>query len=167
MDSLLHLVGLSRRAGRLAAGEEPVRLALQNGAAALVLVAGDAAENSVRRCVRWAEERSVPCCQIPHSKEELGGVLGRTSCAMAAINDLGLAAAAARALTGMDEARYGAMSQALSDRAEETQKAEKVRRARERERRRREAKPWAPPPKASHRSGRKKPGGKTADHGNS
>ncbi len=165
MDSLLHLVGLSRRAGRLAAGEEPVRLALQSGAAALVLAAGDAAENSVRRCVRWAGEQAVPCCQVPHSKEELGAVLGRTSCAMAAINDPGLAAAAARALSGMDQARYGALAEDLSRRAEEQQKAEKACRAKERERLRRQSKPWAPPPNQSPGSGRKKPGGKTARHG--
>lgn len=166
MDSLLHLVGLSRRAGRLAAGEEPVHLALRGGRGMLVLVAGDAAENSCRRAAHWAQEAGVPWCQVPHGKEELGGVLGRNSCALLALTDLGLAAAAARALSAMDQEKYGLLAQDLSQRASTAQAAEKARRAKEKERLRREAKPWAPSgsPKQSA-AGRKRPGGKSARHG--
>lgn len=166
MDNLLHLVGLSRRAGRLAAGEEPVHLALKSGRAALVLVAGDAAENSLRRAARWAEETGVPWCQVPHTKEALGGVLGRSSCALLALTDLGLAAAAARALCAADQ-NYAALAQDLSGRAEKAQSAEKARRAKERERRRKEAKPWAAP-SPSHKkpaAGRTRPDRKPARHG--
>lgn len=166
MDNLLHLVGLSRRAGRLAAGEEPVHLALKSGKAVLVLVAGDAAENSLRRVTHWAEEAGVPWCQIPHTKEELGGVLGCNSCALLSLTDLGLAAAAARALCTGDQ-NYAALAQDLSDRAETVQSAEKARRAKERERRRKEAKPWAAPSGSPQKpaAGRKRPNGKPARHG--
>ena len=49
MNSALHLLGIARKAGRLEIGEEPVAAAVRAGHARLVLVAGDAAENSVRR----------------------------------------------------------------------------------------------------------------------
>ena len=44
--------------------------------------------------------------RVPFTKEELGRALGRTSVAVAAITDIGLAAAAARRLAELDPARY-------------------------------------------------------------
>ena len=45
--------------------------------------------------------------RVPFTKEELGRALGRTSVAVAAITDIGLAAAVARRLAELDPARYG------------------------------------------------------------
>ena len=49
MDSVLHLLGIARKAGRVEVGEEPVGAAARARQAKLILVAGGAAENSDRR----------------------------------------------------------------------------------------------------------------------
>ena len=55
MDSVLHLLGIARKAGRLEVGEEPVGGAARSRQAKLIVVASDAAENSVRRAARFAQ----------------------------------------------------------------------------------------------------------------
>lgn len=87
MDSFLTLLGLARRAGKLAVGEEPVREALQSGQAKTVFLAADAAEHTRRKL----EPRlgSVPLRPIPALKSELGRALGRESCAVCAVTDAG------------------------------------------------------------------------------
>ncbi len=47
--NILSLLGLALRGGRLAVGEEPVALAAKAGQARLLLVASDAAGNTLRR----------------------------------------------------------------------------------------------------------------------
>lgn len=89
MDSLLTLMGLALRAGKLAVGEEPVRLALQEGRARAVYLAADASERTHRKLAPKLGE--VPLCPIASSKAELGRALGRESCAICAVTDKGFA----------------------------------------------------------------------------
>lgn len=103
-DSALSLLGLALRGNNLAVGEEPVAEACKTGRAKLVLTAADAAPNSVERAQRWAQAGAVPWIPAPWTKEELGGALGRSVCAMAALTDRGLAAALAAKLALRDEA---------------------------------------------------------------
>lgn len=110
-DNALTLLGLALRGNNLAVGEEPVAEACKTGRAELVLTAADASGNSVERARRWAESGGVPWLSAPWGKEELGGALGRGSCAMAALSDWGLAVALAKKLAGADS-QY----QALCDR---------------------------------------------------
>ena len=49
MDNIPNLLGLVHRAGKLAIGEEPVAALCHEHKAYLLLLAQDAAENSVRR----------------------------------------------------------------------------------------------------------------------
>ena len=49
MDSIPSLLGLALRAGRLAVGEEPVGAACRGHKAYLLLLASDAADNTIRR----------------------------------------------------------------------------------------------------------------------
>ena len=84
MNSALHLLGIARKAGRVEIGEEPVAAAVRAGHGRLVLVASDAAGNSVRRAARFAESSGAPWVQTPFSKAELGQAVGRASCAMLA-----------------------------------------------------------------------------------
>ena len=51
----MNLIGLAQKAGRLAVGEEPTGAAARARDARLILVAADAAENSVRRVRHFAE----------------------------------------------------------------------------------------------------------------
>lgn len=104
---ILSLLGLALRGGRLTVGEEPAALAAKAGQARLLLTASDASGNTLRRAEHLAEEGRCLHLTLPFSKAELGGALGRGSAAIAALTDLGLAAAAAERLAQWDPERYG------------------------------------------------------------
>ena len=106
-QNVLSLLGLALRGGRLSVGEEPAALAAKAGQARLLLTAADAAGNTLRRAEHLAEEGHCLHLTLPFSKAELGGALGRGSAAIAALTDLGLAAAAAERLALLDPERYG------------------------------------------------------------
>ena len=89
-DSALSLLGLALRGNNLAVGEEPVHEACKTRRAWLVMSADDAAQNSIDRARRWAEESGVPWIRLPWNKETLGNALGRKLCAVAALTDRGL-----------------------------------------------------------------------------
>ena len=89
MDSALHLLGIARKAGRAEVGEEPAGAACRARQARVLLVAADAADNSVRRAARFAEAGQVPWLKTPWDKGTLGGAVGRTACAMLALTDAG------------------------------------------------------------------------------
>ena len=89
MDRFLTLLGLALRAGKLAVGEEPVRLALQEGKARTVFLAQDASDHTRRKLEPKLGE--VPLTPIPATKAELGRALGRESCAICAVTDKGFA----------------------------------------------------------------------------
>ena len=91
-DPILHLLGLAKKAGRLEIGEEPVGAACRARQARLVLVAGDAAPNTRRRCAHFGEAGNVLWLEVPFSKAELGACFSRTSCALLALTDAGFAA---------------------------------------------------------------------------
>lgn len=106
-DRVLSLLGLALRGGRLAAGEEPAALAAKANQARLILAASDASGNALRRAEHLALEGHCLFLVLPHSKAELGGALGRANVALAALTDLGLAAAVAERLALLDPERYG------------------------------------------------------------
>ena len=103
-DNALSLLGLALRGNNLAVGGAPVEEACKTRRAKLVLTAADAAENSAQRARRWAQGGNVPWAQAPWDKETLGRTLGRSTCAMAALTDVGLAAALVRKLPDIDPA---------------------------------------------------------------
>jgi len=133
-NNVLSLLGLALRGGRLAVGEEPAALAAKAGQARLLLTASDAAGNTLRRAEHLAEEGHCLWLVLPFTKAELGGALGRASAAIAALTDLGLAAAVAERLARLDPERYGEMTERLRVKAERAaQRREKT--ARERQQR--------------------------------
>ena len=118
MDNISSLLGLALRAGRLAAGEEPVGAACRGHKAYLLLLASDAADNTIRRAHHFAQTgTNTICLTIPMTKEELGGCLGRASCAMLAVTDVGFAAALAEKLAHADETAFGPARDALTPKA--------------------------------------------------
>ena len=114
-DNALSLLGLALRGGNLAVGEEPVREACKTRRARLVLSAVDAADNSIDRAGRWAEEGGVTWVRLPWDKETLGNALGRRLCAVAALTDQGLAAALAEKLVRTHEGLRPALESLLKD----------------------------------------------------
>ena len=147
MDCALHLLGIARKAGRVEVGEEPAGAACRARQAKLLLVAADAAENSVRRAAHFAEAGKTPWLKAPWGKGELGGAVGRSACAMLALTDAGLAAALAEKLARTDPETYGGAAETLTEKAARVLQRQKEQRAHEKKLERAGRKPWAPPPK--------------------
>ena len=146
MDSALHLLGIARKAGRAEVGEEPAGAACRARQARVLLLAADAADNSVRRAARFAEAGQVPWLKTPWDKGTLGGAVGRTACAMLALTDAGLAAALVEKLAQADPDAYGPAAEALRDKADRQLQRQREQRAHEKKLERAKKKPWAPPP---------------------
>ncbi len=123
MNPVLSMLGLSLRGGRLAVGDEPAALAARAGEARLLVTASDAGGSILRRTEHLAEIGHCLWLTIPFTKAELGGALGRGSAAVAAVTDLGLAAAIVKRLAALDPDAYGEAAERM---------ALKVRRAAER-----------------------------------
>ena len=147
MDSVLHLLGIARKGGRLEVGEEPAGAAARARQAKVLLVACDAAENSLRRAEHFAQAGQVPLVRLPHTKGELGQAVGRTSCAMLALTDVGLAAAVLEKLAVLAPAEYGGAAQQLREKAEKALRRQQERRRHEKNLQKAKKKPWAPPPR--------------------
>ena len=114
MERILSLLGLAHKAGRVEIGEEPVGSAARAKKARIILVAGDAAASSVRRAMGFANTGSCLCLVIPTTKEQLGRALGRTSCAMAAVTDIGFADAVTGKLAALDPEKFQSAAQRMT-----------------------------------------------------
>ena len=115
--NILSLLGLAMRGGRLAVGEEPVEAAARARDARVLLLAADAAEGTRRRCEHFAAHGDCLWLRVPFTKEELGRALGRTSVALAAVTDVGLADALLRRLAELDPDRYREASERMAVKA--------------------------------------------------
>ena len=106
VSPVLSLLGIALRGGNLVMGEEPVEAVARARDARLLLLASDAADNTRRRVAHFADAGQCIWVRIPFTKEELGQTLGRSSVAVAAITDVGLAAAVAHKLADIDPVRF-------------------------------------------------------------
>lgn len=132
MDSIPSLLGLAFRAGRLAVGEEPVGAVCRAHKAYLLLLAHDAADNTIRRAHHFCQAgNNTICLTLPYTKDALGSCLGRTSCAMLAISDVGFAATVADKLAQTDPDTYGEARDQLSQKAARAKKRRDEKRAHE------------------------------------
>lgn len=118
MEHILSTLGLAQKAGMVAVGEEPVASAARSKHARVILTAEDAAPGTVRRAASFAETGACLLLSIPADKETLGRALGRTSCAMAAITDIGFAEAIVGKLAVLDSGRYGGAAATLRVKAQ-------------------------------------------------
>lgn len=115
MSESLSFLGLAKRAGRLAAGEDAVQAALQGGKVRLLLLAADAGDKTVRRTEHQSGGR-LPILYLESGKAALGQALGWGSCAVAAVTDLGMALSFARQLAQGDE-RHRPIVEALTEKS--------------------------------------------------
>lgn len=92
MDNALRMVGIATKAGRVDSGEFMTENAVKSGRAALVIIAGDASENTKKKFNNMCEFYEVPI-QIYGTKENLGRAIGKEFRATVAITDEGLAQA--------------------------------------------------------------------------
>ena len=146
MDNVLHLLGIARKAGRVEVGEEPVGASARARQARLILVASDAADNSARRAAHFAQAGKAPWFRVPYTKGELGGTVGRASCAMLALTDVGLAAALLARLAAGAPETYGAAGALWREKADKALQRQKEQRRHEKKLQKGGRKPWAAPP---------------------
>lgn len=95
MNNALGLVGIAKKAGKLAIGEESCGIAVRDHRAKAIFTASDAAE----RAKNWASSSGIVYFDLDETKEELGALLGRASCAVFVLSDIGIAAAVAEKLS--------------------------------------------------------------------
>lgn len=148
-NGLIGLIGLARKAGKAEVGEESVSIAAKAHKARLILLAADAGEHTRRHGEGLGEQGNCPVLPLPLTKAELGGALGRGSCAILAFTDVGMAAAAAKKLAAIDPDLYSPAAQRLDYKAEKTLRRRRQTRQREKEARAAGRKPWAAPPSNS------------------
>ena len=113
-DPVLRMLGLARRAGKLAYGDELVREVCFGHKARCVFLAADAGASTAKKGAFYADKANVPCVQLPHGKTELGMSVGKSGCAIVAVTDIGLAASAVEKLASEHE-EYAGTAKLLSE----------------------------------------------------
>ncbi|MCQ2441550.1 MAG: ribosomal L7Ae/L30e/S12e/Gadd45 family protein [Oscillospiraceae bacterium] len=102
-SEILSLLGLAHRAGRLSIGEDMTIEAVADHKVRLLVLASDTAPTTVRRTQKLAGER-LPIATLKETKAELGSALGRDTCALCAVMDMGFAAKVAEKLAAENPA---------------------------------------------------------------
>ncbi|MEG1999848.1 MAG: ribosomal L7Ae/L30e/S12e/Gadd45 family protein [Evtepia sp.] len=146
MDRISSFLGLAKKAGKIEIGEEPVGKVCRARKAFLVVLANDAAENTVRRAAHFADAGHILQVVLPLSKNELGLAFGRTSCAMAALTDIGFAASLVKKLNLLDPVAYAPACEVLTLKSEKFIQRQKEKRIHEKKLLRNSIKPWSPKP---------------------
>ncbi len=90
MQKVFGLIGLAKRAGRLALGESPSKDAVRFGKAKLVIIAEDASDNTKKSITDSCKYYGVKF-YIAATKESLGHAVGNSFNAAVAILDDGFA----------------------------------------------------------------------------
>lgn len=97
-EKTLNLLGLMRKANAIAVGETNTGGAVRAGKAKLLLLAADASDNARSRARGFTHGRDVVTVTLPFTKDEIAAHVGVSSCAMAAITDIGFANAFMKSL---------------------------------------------------------------------
>ena len=88
MDKVYGLIGLAKRAGRIAGGEFQCTGAIKDGSAELVILACDASENTKKKIMNSCEFYKVLCIEYG-TKDEHGRYTGGSDRAVITIKDKG------------------------------------------------------------------------------
>lgn len=110
-NGFLPLLGLAKRARRVAAGETAVYDAVADHKAKAVFVASDAAENSTRKLQNRMAASKACLIATPFTKDALGDALGLTGCAMVALLDAGFAYELAEKILPAEHETLGALKE--------------------------------------------------------
>lgn len=113
-DNILSLLGLAHKAGKVEIGEEPTGSAARAKKSRVIFLAADAAPATKRRAQSFADTGSCLLLPLGAEKDSIGRVLGRTSCAMCAVTDIGFAEAIVKKLAAIEPTTYQAAADALA-----------------------------------------------------
>lgn len=89
-SKVLSLISLATKAGKIASGEFCTEKEIKSGRAALVMVAGDASDNTKKRFQNMCDFYKVPVC-FYKDKDSLGHAMGKEFRASLAVLDEGFA----------------------------------------------------------------------------
>lgn len=103
-NKVLSLLGLAKKAGKVASGEFSTESAVKSGKVYLVLVADEASENTKKKFRNMCEYYQVPFFCYG-KKEELGGCIGAQFRASLAVTDPGFSEAIQKQLAQVDKRR--------------------------------------------------------------
>jgi ribosomal protein L7Ae-like RNA K-turn-binding protein len=118
LTKALSLLGISKKAGFLAIGEESVSAAARTKKARVIFSASDASEPSKRRARGHAETFGIAYAEFPATKAELANVIGRGAPGMLAVTDAGLAFGVVSRLCEAEPEKYAELAAALQVKAE-------------------------------------------------
>lgn len=91
-NKIYSLLGLAQRGGHVASGGFMVENSVKSGKTHLVIIAGDASENTRKKFSDMCAYREIPVV-IFGTKEELGHAIGKEMRVSIAVTDHGLAGA--------------------------------------------------------------------------
>ena len=98
MSKALNYLGIARKSGGIETGEDNSSGLVKAGKARILIVASDSSDGAKRRAEGYVYETNTLLVEVPFTKDEIAGITGKSGCSMAAITDLGLAAAFLKAL---------------------------------------------------------------------
>ena len=123
MNKALNYLSLARKAGSAELGEEPVGGAARAGKAYLILVAADCGDHTWRRAKSYVAGTDQQAIRLSCTKDAMGLATGRTSLAMAAITDVALALALAKALP--EQEKYSETIAVLTEKVQRQKQRQK------------------------------------------
>ena len=97
MDKVISMIGMATKAGRTVSGEFMTEKAVKEGSAFLVVVAGDASDNTKKMFRNMCTFYHVPFC-VYGTKETLGHGMGKEMRASLAVLDQGFCTAIVKKL---------------------------------------------------------------------
>lgn len=125
MTNSLSFLGLAKKCGRLAIGDDAVTAAVVSKKARLIITACDSGEHAVKRANSLSASSGIPILVLNENRDELGLSAGRTSVALAAITDMGMAAGFVQKYSEQT-GKYGELSAVLTAKAERFARRKKI-----------------------------------------
>lgn len=122
MSKALNYLGIARKSGGIETGEDNSSGLVKAGKAKLLIVAADTSDGAKRRAEGYVYETNCLMVELPFTKDEIAGITGKSGCSMAAITDLGLAAAFTKALADEYGEKYSEIHELLKSRQERAEK---------------------------------------------
>mgnify|MGYP001296028926 CR=1 FL=1 len=89
-NAFLTLLGFAQKAGKLVAGEDTVHIALKKRKVKLLIVAGDASDNTKDRANQWKASFGVELLDVL-DKDTLSQAIGKSNRALIGVVDQGFA----------------------------------------------------------------------------
>ncbi len=90
-NKFLSMLGISKKAGKLVAGYDPVEEAIIKKKIVIVILSNELSEKNGAKIKKSAEKNNIPVKEIPFSMEEIGWALGSKPTGILGISDNGLA----------------------------------------------------------------------------